>query len=316
MRTSKVDTNKRSEDVLTQTFEGLGVILRHDSLSRQRPSNDNVLPILHEEHVVTWRLLRDQLMATLLEQEQRSMVDFLDVGTGSGIWAILVAKELQRRATDLRGRRIIAVDKVERMTKACSENLQLNWVRPGLVEVLHEPYSLGTAPRRGVRAIFMNPPYHIYPPLPEVERHVALHARGGSLGWDEFRSWLRIANEHLADAGHVYFHHMCLGDQSGPEWQNFIPELIEGVKVISAFDILEPLSTEEFLGRVYAKDHAPFVSEVSATYPLLYFTSGALVREIGYRGRPSVLRKPIVSDLLAGRTWTDRIELHRKIAGR
>ncbi|MGH9240288.1 MAG: hypothetical protein ACRD3G_19760, partial [Vicinamibacterales bacterium] len=261
-----------AHDKLVERYEGLGVVIKHDPLRRQTAECDSVMPILHEEHVVTWSLLGDTIISTIDRQRSAVEVDFLDVGTGSGIWTILVARALQRRHPDLGKERIVAVDKVPRMIFACRENLRLNLIEPGAVRLVEKPYAASTVTASSTGAIFMNPPYHLYPRT--VENRVPYHARGGSWGFREFERWLKVANEDLADEATIFFHHMCLGDESGPLWETFIPKAVDDVVSIVAHDILPPYPTRDFLTAVYRGDHAAFVEETSRNHPWLYFSSG------------------------------------------
>jgi SAM-dependent methyltransferase len=298
----------------TQTFEGMGIVIKHDPMTRRSVECDNVMPILHEEHFVTWSLLGPGILATIAEQRVAVSIDFLDVGTGSGVWAILVAKALARRGATLAPGRIVAVDRAPRMIDACRENLRLNLVDSRAVRLVANAYGADAVSPSSTGAIFMNPPYHIYPPIPEIENRVPLHARGGPLGFEEFQNWLTVANQHLAGEGSVFFHHMCLGDARGPLSERMIPQAIDGVLAIVSHDILRPIETRTFLTSVYGGDHARFVEETSRQYPLLYFSSGTVTRRRGFTGTPALRRYAAPVDLLAGHGWEDRIQLHRRIA--
>lgn len=303
-----------SFDPPAETYEGLGIVVAYDPLTRRSEEKDNVLPILHEEHVVTWKLLGDAVLSAVCRPDSHAQANFLDVGTGSGIWPILVRKVLQRKRLHCPPDRFIAVDKVLRMIEATRKNMRLNALDPDSIELEYAPYSEAAAPLGGVRAVFMNPPYHIYPQ--EAEPWVPHHARGGPHGFEEFENWLRVANGHLAPEGTLFFHHMCLGDAQGPRSLRFLREHIEGVVSITMHDILPPHPTRKFLAGVYDDAYSCFVDEVSREYPFLYFTSGMLRRRLGFQGDPKIHRSPVDAALLAGRAWRDRIQLHRRIADR
>ena len=278
-------------------FEGLGVRIWYDGVTRQH--HDNVMGIFYEEQVLTWKFLGDKLLKTI--SSTAGEIDFLDVGTGSGFWAILVAKQLQKLG---RAAQIIAIDKVERAVEVCKQNMTENNIEFTLKQ---QAYQTTSAPTRGVKVIFMNPPYHIYPSI--LEEFVPHHARGGAFGYQEFISWLSVADYYLAEGGSIFFHDMCLGNEY-PEFLRFIPLFINGSPSIYYYEIFPPKDTFSFLRAVYEYEFAPFIYETAIRFPRVFFTSGVIVKD----GFGDSHKEEVSDDLLAGASWQDRISLHKSIA--
>jgi methylase of polypeptide subunit release factors len=301
------------------SWTGLGVELAHDSWERQ--GLDNVMPVLDEEQVATWRLLGGDMIAAAARggagaaaARQGSALDrereiaFLDVGTGSGFWAILVARGLaQAPAARRRGSgRVLAIDKSSRAVEVAAANARDN---DALVEVVREEYGAHTAATASVAAIFMNPPYHLYPP--ELEASVPLHARGGPHGYELFFSWLQAADRHLAPSGELFFHHMGLGDEE-PWLSRRLAGLMSGGPSLRFSNLLPPIATQDFLLGVYGGRHRHFVAETAGRFPRLFFMSGVIVRDGRGERRGGDTREA----LAAGASWEGRIALHRALANR
>ncbi len=269
----------------------------------QRVGVDSVMPILVEEQVATWNLLGDSIVRSM--DRGLGKFRFLDVGTGSGYFALKAAKQFARRTKALLGLSdVVAVDRCPRMVVCADRNARTNGVD---LTVLSEEYTRAALPARSVSAIFMNPPYHIYPPT--LEPVLRLHAAGGPNGFELFLHWLDIALGHLADGGSIYFHMMCLG-KDHPAYVDHLlapSDRSQPLPSITYSNLLEPISSSLFLDRVYSgtpwHDH-PFLHEVSLEYPTLYYTSGYIVPDS--RG---LVRAETQS--VAPRTWDDRIKLHR-----
>ncbi len=281
-----------------ECFENFDVRIMFDSLSRI--GENSVMPILYEEQVLTWTLLRRKILEVI--KSHNGTIDFLDVGTGSGFWPILLRKELIKLGKQAN---IVAIERNRRAIRVCTENMKENGVHFGLK---FQKYSLASAPHQQVKSIFMNPPYHIYPS--SVSSNVRSHAKGGFLGYEEFINWLSIANYHLTDDGSIFFHHMCLGD-SDPEFLRFIPVFIEGNPSIEYYELLPPIDTSVFLKGVYKNDFADFIYDTFKRFPKIHFATGIVTRN----GLGRLRKKTIPLNMLHGKSWEDRILLHRTIAG-
>lgn len=279
------------------SYHGLGITISHDPMTRKE--RDNVMGIFYEEQVLTWKLLGNEMMNDI--ENAKGSIDFLDVGTGSGFWAILMMKQLNSRG---KPGRVVGIDKVNRAIQFSERNMLDNEV---LLDLKQEEYNIDTIPSNSVRVIFMNPPYHIYPSA--IEDLIPHHARGGGWGYEEFINWLSIANYHLSENGSIFFHHMSLGNDE-PEFMRFIPKFIAGNPSIKYYDILPSIDSFTFLKEVYREKCASFIYEVAEEFPRLHFTSGAIVRDgLGRREKVEV-----ATEHLQGKSWQDRILLHRSIA--
>ncbi len=278
-------------------YRGLGITIRHDPLTRKE--RDNVMGVFPEEQVLTWRLLGDDIVKATEIAE--GSIDFLDVGTGSGFWAILMSSQLESRG---KTGKVLGIDKVNRAVQFSERNRIENEV---LLDLKLEEYSIESAPANSVRVIFMNPPYHIYPTA--IEHLIPHHARGGGWGYDEFINWLSIANYHLSENGSIFFHHMSLGDEE-PEFMRFIPKFIGGNPSIKYYEIFPSIDSFSFLKEVYREKCASFIYEVAEEFPRLHYTSGVIVRD----GLGRTDKKEVPVEYLHGKSWQDRILLHRSIA--
>lgn len=284
------------EQYFSDSYAGHGIRLRVDPVDRIRSDDDdNVLGIFEEEQPLMWELFQDELAATI--KSVQGQVDFLDVGAGSGFWAIIVAKHF--------GGNILGIDKALRAITFARQNALLNGVE---VNFRHEKYNFSTVSQKSVKAVYLNPPYHIYPE--SLACKVPQHARGGGNGFEEFEKQLGIAAGHLAPGGKIFFHHMCLGD-THPFFLSFASEAVGGKPSIEYVNIFPPISTRDFLERVYTtREFSSFIDIVSVKFPRLFFTDGVISMD----GKASVMEKNLAPQLAKGRTWEDRVQLHRAIA--
>ena len=85
-------------EVLVLMEEVLGVNLLVDSPDT-RHKTDNVMPIFWEEQPFTWLYAKNEIQKTL--RIVKGEIDFLDVGTGCGEFAILAAKEFGAKYLDV-----------------------------------------------------------------------------------------------------------------------------------------------------------------------------------------------------------------------
>ena len=74
----------------------------------------NILPILYEEQPITWELLKNELF-----QYEKEFASVLDVGTGSGFWALLLKKTFPLH-------NVWAIDKNLNAIERAKENSALN----------------------------------------------------------------------------------------------------------------------------------------------------------------------------------------------
>ena len=280
--------------MLDTYVEFAGIKLRVDPINRPRSDrNDNVMAIFQEEQPFTWGFCQPYIAEVL--KIASGTCGFLDVGCGGGVFSILIA-------THFPGTRIIALDKNARAIKQTRRNMGLNNVS---FETKTSLYSLESLPEHSVRVIGIYPPYHLYPK--SLAKKVPLHARGGSYGQGEFKSQLAIAAYQLADGGIIFFNQMCLGNDFGPAFLEYIPQLVTESS-LHFTNVFPRIQTGKFLLGVYGDRHKEFVSSTSERWPWLYYTVGIIRRD----GKS--LMEEVPHSINLDRSWADRIELHRQIA--
>jgi len=271
------------------------ITLTVDPIDRKRSDgSDNVMAMFHEEQPVWWEFARPYIDKAV--SQTNGEIDLLDVGTGSGVLAILTAKHTSAK-------NIVAVDKSARAIAQAKKNATQNGVQ---FKLQNEFYNMNSAPYHSCKVIAMNAPYHLYPA--GVEMMIPQHARGGIDGQQVFREELAIANYHLASGGIIAFHQMCLGRDGQPEFVRYIPHLVKGVS-LAYTNIFPAMKTREFLQSVYGKRFSEYQRETAHAFPELYFCDGIIRRD----GKGGVQEIAHHIDLKK-RSWQDRIKLHREIA--
>lgn len=273
-----------------------GISLTVDPINRERTEgSDNVMAMFYEEQPFMWEYVKGVLKKVI--QNTPGKIDFLDVGVGSGVWSILVAKNLGAN------KNIIAIDKSPRAIREATKNAERN----GVTFVLQQEfYNMNSAPYQSCKSIGIYAPYHLYPA--ELEMAIPQHARGGVDGQQIFREQLVVANYHLAPGGSIVFNQMCLGKNGRPAFAEYIPHILENIS-LEYTNIFPPMSTVKFLYGVYGDSYKEYQEETARLFPEIYYCDGIIRRD----------RKGIVTKIdhhidLKGRTWNDRIELHRQIA--
>ncbi len=278
-----------------EDVEFAGIKLKVDPINRKRTDeSDNVMAIFYEEQPFTWEFSRPYIEHAL--KESNGSIDFLDIGCGSGVFSILIAKHFP-------GSKIIALDKSARAIEQAQENAKLNGVS---FEVKHELYSPSSFPKNSTKVIGLYPPYHLYPE--EIADKIPQHARGGSDGQEEFKNQLRIAENHLAEGGIIFFNQMCLGDENSPEFTRYIGEHIANASVTYT-NVFSPITTNAFPRGLYGDTHIEYVEATSKEYPKAHYNVGVIRRD----GKAEIKEVPH-SVGRKGRSWQDRIQLHYEIA--
>lgn len=250
--------------------------------------------LMHEEQPLLWEFARPHIAAALAES--KAEVTFLDVGTGSGVFAILVCKHF--------GGKVVAIDINPRAVEVAGGNAQRNGFVD--IELRHERYGVETVETGQAQVIGIYPPYHLYPR--QIESKLPMHCVGGSYGQREFISQLTIADRHLASGGVLFFNMFCLGGEEGPQFLKYVPEIMSDCS-LTWTNVLPRISTYEFLDAIYPDRHRQFVEMLASRHAWLYLTDGIVKRDgkdvIGYVDHGIDLK---------GRTWQDRIDEHRAVA--
>lgn len=280
------------------------------------PRWDRVLPILEEEQVFMCRM-----MAPLLRSRPGARV--LDVGTGSGVFAIYAAKL---------GCRAVALDISARALRFARHNAKINGIQtvggePGAHEIQFRQCGYKQLQdEEGFDFVFLSPPYN-----PTCEGFKpALHADAGELGQKCFEDQLPYAARFLRPGG------VCIGNQMVPvsESGNLVfPDELQHHFSGGEFHYLRILSTDlpirDFLEGQYASylrselrlkpDHEKVKRYIhnqsnNQSFALLYYELRHSQRGIAVsKDDAPVILTEARSRIPDPKSWEDRIKLHRKI---
>src|ERR1043165_4943779 len=179
-----------------------GIFIETDSLSD--PRSDRVLPIFAEEQVLMSRLLCARL-DTLREATKRPL-RVLDLGTGSGVFAIVAAK---------RGCEVVAIDRSLRACDFARHNATVNGLPIGVGAGAIDIYQMEVTAATDARdiggtfdVVILSPPYN--PTHPQLSEVVAGHAAAGEIGHAAFEAQVAVVPRLLSENG------VCVGNQMTP----------------------------------------------------------------------------------------------------
>jgi Ribosomal protein L11 methyltransferase (PrmA) len=182
--------------------------------------------------------------------ETKQMVRTLDVGTGSGISAIIMQNFLQELGIE--NYENIGVDLNQRAIDFARLNTQLN----GLEQInwKTEIYNSNSAPTKDCDVIQLENPYN---PRPEF---LAKHSPVFSDGWSEdgtlnFKTQISIAYQHLAQDGIIVINMMSPNSVINPE-RSVAIETIQNLDPTMSIDCLEiypPINSGDFLNATFDK---------------------------------------------------------------
>lgn len=285
------------------------------------PRWDRVLPILEEEQVFMCRV-----MAATLNSRPGARV--LDIGTGSGVFAIYAARL---------GCRVIAIDISCRAMRFARHNASINKIpivdhepQPGDIQFIKCSYEdlKGGGQDNAYDVVILSPPYNPTCPI----FFPALHAEAGELGQRCFEEQLPHASRLLKQYGVCIGNQMLVVDQSGRfEVMPLLQENFPG----GEFQYLRILPednppVEDFLRKQYAtylKESLTPLSLVNAVeayirkcslnrkFALVYYELSR-VRQAPVAGSDDAViftEKKAEDASRPNKTWRDRIELHRHI---
>lgn len=302
-------------------FEGYaffdGLFIKTDSLCN--PIRDRVFPILEEEQVFMCRQMRGTIEC--LRNQRNRGLDVLDIGTGSGAFAIFIDSVLNREdVQDLST--IHALDISRRALDVTQLNLKTNGCRN--VQILDpQRYSDKSVGNKSQDIIIMNPPFS--PTYPEL-KGVAWHAEAGHIGIDVFQEWIQYMPLHLRPGGLVIGYQMspvrdgeivalsklskALGSESTVRFYRIIPEDYDTSKFLEEMyhDYLELFSEKELKKEwTELKEWINKTAQKAPKLALVYYEatnrggSGQVLEDI----------KPVWSDYKT--SWENRIRAHRMV---
>lgn len=274
-----------------------GIKLVVDSMERR--GTDNIMPMLWEEQPMTWHFVRGFAEKALTDSAGE--IDFLDVGCGSGVFSLLMAKHL--------GAKTLGIDINPRAIEFSEENSRRNNITSAVFRL--ESYSPSTVPPKSTKVIGLYPPYHLYPP--SVEGKIPLHARGGWNGQGVFEKQLKFAIQHVDDNGIIFAQQMLVGDSA----EQCLLDALESTGTKRTFEcvltqILTPISSKKFLAEVYGKRYTEFHFNFAERYAQLFLV--VAVMKATAQGVTTIEEVGHNFDL-HGRSWGDRILAHKEIAG-
>jgi Ribosomal protein L11 methyltransferase (PrmA) len=289
-----------------------GVLIEADPITD--PRWDRVLPLFEEEQILMCRQMEHLLGGDLLA---------LDVGTGSGVFAIWAARK---------GCSVVAIDINPRALRMAKDNARKNGIpiceelaalRPGSIYFDKREFShsfLRTGLPQEYDLIFLSPPYN--PTCPGV--FPAQHAFAGEDGQRSFNEQIEVVPKVLKKGG------CCIGNQMTYK----TGDDVEALKTISAVFskgchtnwgcVIEPFDTKSFLQEQYScfleatcegsprpPDVEAFIDRISVTRPQMIL--------IYYEVRPTDTQAAL--DQIApgnmfnvpGKDWRSRAWLHRQV---
>jgi methylase of polypeptide subunit release factors len=300
------------------TFDGITITT--DSI--EDPRWDRVMPIFEEEQVFMCRQMRP-----LLKERLGALA--LDVGTGSGVFAIWAAKH---------GCRVIAIDITKRSLKIARKNAHGNGVtvfnsrddlmqaqEPGIYFLLQRVEDFAEEEENHTKFdfVFLNPPHN--PTCPGVL--AAAHAEAGEDGQEAFKVQVKLVPKLLKEGG------CCIGFQMSLARNGEIEALaeiaqafkrkchIQFMRVLNDKPADFPVKTflqEQYAGylnnnrrpsRQEVQDYIQRVAKENLDFALIYYQVRKEATPI-QDGKPepleNVARPP-------HRSWKDRIWLHKAI---
>ena len=291
-------------------FEGL--TFEVDSFAGKNA--DSVMPILFEEQPITWLLFKEKMAESLDDGRNKSV---LDVGCGSGFWALIFKKHFPHST-------VFTVDKTEKAITYLTKNEQRNGITG--IQKKCEGYCRESYDAASFDMIVLNPPYHLY--CPENEEGIPYFAANGGNGYFEFYRQLAIVQYHLRNDGMILFHQMCLGGEE-PAYVEKVKELFPKGS-LEYYNILEPLASKDFLDSLYSdaeisKQMKEWKNGLKKKFSSIFYTSGIIHKQEQDSGfvvtskicdwKNGEIEKRIRNTRYFTRepTWRDRIDLHRDI---
>jgi len=298
----KMNTNNIGPiSIYADHAEFFGISIYTDPINRtdRTEADDTLMCMMHEEQPCIWHCAYPFIAEAIAKSNGE--IGFLDVGTGSGVFATLVAKHFP-------GQNILAIDKNPRAVKRAAENAKRNGVE---FRISEEFYSEDTAPAHSCRTIGIYPPYHLYPV--QYEMLVPQHARGGWDGQREFKNQLSKVGYHLADDGIIFFNQNCPGSEEGPAFLDYYQQLVGGKPSMTYTEILPRIKMHKFLEYVYEGIDRPetneYIEMMCDLYEWNYLVNG-IIRADGLGKVDTFVHDYDLKDV----DWPYRAKIHNEIS--
>jgi SAM-dependent methyltransferase len=262
---------------------------------------DLIMPGFPEEQPITWAFAKPHISSLY---DRCKDLSFIDVGTGSGIFACLVGKHFPKTE-------INDVDINKRAIEFTFQNAVTNGIRvnPICGRYSREQFRPGSAD-----LIAINAPYHPRPS--KVGGFIPFHANAGEDGQEVFKEQLSVAGIHLAEDGLVFFNQMATGDGNTPYFLGYIPELVGSRVSIEWVNVFPPIDTLTFLQGVYGERFEGWIRMMARKNPFFHYVVGVIKND--GKGRNECLDDRYgrygILDVRLARSWGSRIALHREIA--
>lgn len=295
-----------------------GVVIESDPITD--PRYDRVLPVLEEEQVFMCRQMLPVLEEVKKGTNNRPLV--LDVGTGSGVFAIWAAKH---------GCNVVAIDINPRAMRLAKQNVRKNNLcyadrfnelsDNAPIVFLEEKFDAYFANKLDFKEkfdiVFLAPPYN--PTCPGIIP--ALHAEAGEDGQQCFDEQIKYVPALLIEGGYCIGNQMTMVFDQNIAARDIIRKAFNGLCEIEYTRIIEnDIRVREFLGRQY-KTHLgssnkkmveDYIDRVSGEnkFSLIYYQikkdNKFKCEELSYKNRVSL-------GMDKCDWWDKRIWLHKQI---
>jgi SAM-dependent methyltransferase len=277
----------------------------------------SVMPLFLEEQPATWLFLKKYIDLFMKPTGLNKKV--LDVGCGSGFWAILFKKKYPDSE-------VYAIDKNPKAIEKTKINIHHNFKNneteeQNVIHLTEGNYSKEKYLEKQFDLIILTPPYHLF--YPKNEDKIPLFANGRDYGYTEFYEQLRIAKQHLREGGVILYNHMCLGNEKEPAYIGEINNIFENTGTLRYVNIVKPIPSRYFLDSLYPDNEIPteekqWKKEITDKFSHIYYTSGFFHKlnknyetEIITPEWDKIQEKYSLEE--KDFIWEDRIDLHREI---
>src|SRR3989344_681779 len=260
------------------SMRAFGVSLETDSADAivESEHGKNAYFMINEQPL-TWTLLAPFILEGIVsvKNDGGKSVGFLDIGTGSGVYAVFAAKMFE--FFNLR-EDIVGIDVNPRALEFAEKNLEKNNLTER-VKLIAGWFEKTTFPKGSVKTAGIWPPYH--PCDVKYQSLIPRHAWGGEDMQEVWRSQVKTCYPMLADHGVLIFNQQSPGGSAwkGPQAIAEIEHLAPGASVIFA-DLFGPYSISNFLDSVYpGDDQREYRERMEKKYTTIHYLIGAIVKD-------------------------------------